>query len=169
MNITGSPNEIRQVLGFQSIDHPEARVHGPVVKEQNEDRYLLNVVYPAMRLEPKGGKDGFRDFASAGVVEKAAWRFMQKGAKLGMWHQEGYDHCAEVVESYIYRNPDPWFIKDDAGAIIQEVWEGDWLMGTILQPPTWSLYKAGLIGGVSPQGEAARIYSTPARLAQLRS
>ena len=156
-------------IEFTAVADPTVTARGPVIKADAPDRYLLNVVYPAMQLEKAGGRDGYRDFAGERAIEVAAWRFMMKGAKLGMWHQDGHDHCADVVESYIYRNPDPWIIKDEYGDIVQEVCKGDWCMGTILQPQTWALYEAGAIGGVSPQGVAARRYPSPERLAELRS
>jgi hypothetical protein len=152
---------------FQVTSTRETAV-GAIVKAEYPDRYLLSVAYPAMKADGKMAKDGHRDFASPEVVEKAAWRFMLNGANLGMWHKDGFDHCAEVVESYIYRNPEPWVIQATDGST-QTICKGDWLLGTILQEPTWALYQAGIIGGVSPQGAAARAQVSPERLAELRS
>ena len=148
---------------YHVVHQPQVTATGIVVKEGLEDRFLLTVAYPAWKADPSMAADGHRDFASDEVIEKAAWRFMLKGAKLGMWHQDGQDHCATVVESYIYRGPD--WMQDDG----QVVCKGDWLLGTILQPETWSLYKAGLIGGMSPQGAASRGEPSAETLARLRS
>ena len=157
----------REVL-YALGEPPQQEAVGTIVKSVDEDRYLLTVAYPADKLDANVAMDQHRDFAGAEVVEKAAWRFMQKGAKLGMWHQDGYDHCAEVVESYIYRNPVPWEVPAADGTV-QTVCKGDWLLGTILEPPTWALFKAGLIGGMSPQGRATRAAVSQERLAELRS
>jgi hypothetical protein len=46
---------------------------------------------------------------------------------------------------------------------------GDWLLGMVLEPDTWALYKSGKIGGVSPQGSAKRRVPTAEALSELRS
>lgn len=138
-----------------------------VIKADDEKRFLLTVAYPAMKADTAVAQDGHRDFGSAEVIEKAAWNFMLKGAKLGLWHQDGHDHCAKTAESYIYRGPD-WTITAADGTE-QVIKAGDWLLGVICEPGTWAMYKAGLIGGVSPQGSAKRRVPTPESLAQLRS
>lgn len=165
---TFAGGQLVKEVEFCVVGQPETATTGLVMKEGAEDRYLLTVAYPAMRLEKNMAADGHRDFASERVVEIAAWRFMQKGAQLGMWHQEGFEQAAECVESYIYRNPVPWDIPMPDGST-QQVCKGDWCVGSILQPPTWALYKAGLIGGMSPQGRAARGPASDSRLAELRS
>jgi hypothetical protein len=153
---------------YQLDEQPGGSHIGSIVKSVDEQRFLLSVAYPAMKAENNMAKDGYRDYAPADVVELGAWRFMLKGAELGMWHQDGYDHCAHVVESYIYRNPIPWEIESADGSV-QTICKGDWLVGTLLEPPTWALYKSGLIGGLSPQGRAARKAAPPDQVARLRS
>ena len=105
--------------------------------------------------------------ASAEVVEKAAWNFLRKGAKVGLWHEPGHDDAAEVVESYVWRG-EPWVIKA-ANGTDQTIMAGDWLVGLVLSEPTWELYKSGDIGGVSPQGRGKRKVPDAATLAKLRS
>lgn len=138
-----------------------------VLKASDEDRVLLTVAYPANKADTVQALDGYRDFASARVVEKAAWSFMRKGAKLGMWHQDGNDHCATTVESYIYRGPD-WVTKAADGSE-QTITAGDWLLAVECTPATWDLYKSGKLGGVSPQGTAKRRTPSDEALANLRS
>jgi hypothetical protein len=62
-----------------------------------------------------------------------------------------------VVESYIYRNDQPWDLGD--GLVVRK---GDWVVGAILSPEAWSLYKSGRISGWSPQGSARRHRARPA-------
>lgn len=138
-----------------------------VVKAIDEQRFLLTVAYPAMKADVGVAQDGHRDFAPADVVERAAHNFMLKGAKLGMWHEDGHDDCAEVVESYIWR-ADPWVVKAEDGST-QTIMPGDWLVGSILSEESWAMYKSGTIGGVSPQGRAQRKIPSADSLAQLRS
>lgn len=145
----------------------EADAVGTVIKADDEKRYLLTVAYPAMKADVSVAQDGFRDFAPAAVIEKAAWNFMLKGAKLGLWHEAGHEGCAQTVESYVYRGPD-WTIKADNGSD-QIIKAGDWLLGVICDEPTWAMYKSGAIGGVSPQGTAKRKKPTAESLAELRS
>jgi len=83
-----------------------------------------------------------------------------------MWHKEGYDP-GEVVENYIYRGP-TWIVKSDDGTE-QTIEPGDWLCGMILTPEVFAMYKAGIIGGASPQGKAKRRVPDADTLAQLRS
>ncbi|MFI5814843.1 XkdF-like putative serine protease domain-containing protein [Streptomyces sp. NPDC051643] len=117
----------------------------------NEQRYVLGVAYQAGR-DPviKAGTDGGRDFFSAEELEKAAWRFLQK-ADVGLFHADGTEGAATVVESYIYRGPD-WVLNNDV-----VVKSGDWLVGAILDERAWQLYKSGQVTGWSPQGKARRI------------
>jgi len=85
-----------------------------------------------------------------------------------MWHEKGHaDEAGEVVENYIWR-ADPWVIKAVDGTE-QVIMAGDWLVGMRLPPPTWALYKAGLIGGVSPQGGAKRRLPSAETLERVRS
>jgi Putative phage serine protease XkdF len=140
---------------------------GTVLKARAEDRFLLLVAYSANKM-PFRGADGFVDLACPEVLEKACWRFMDNGAQVGLWHQEGHEKAARIVENYIYRNPVPWVLEAPNGTH-QVIKEGDWVTGLILSKKTWKLYKAGLIGGASPQGGAARRYASPETLARVRS
>ena len=144
-----------------------SEMSGFVIKSDDEKRFLLTVAYPAMKADASVGKDKHRDFASADVVEKAAWNFLRKGAKVGLWHEPGHDDAAEVVESYVWRG-EPWLIKA-ANGTDQTIMAGDWLVGLVLSEPTWELYKSGDIGGVSPQGRGKRKVPDAATLAKLRS
>jgi len=141
-------------------------VPGAVLKADDAKRYLLTVAYPAYK-DAAVGADGFRDAASEEVVERAAWNFMRKGARVGMWHKRGFDKAAQVVENYIWRG-EPWAIKAADGTE-QVVMPGDWLVGMVLSEPTWALYKAQVIGGVSVQGGAKRRVPTPDTLERVRS
>lgn len=118
----------------------------------DEQRYVLGVAYQAGR-DPmiKRGADGGRDFFSKEELEKAAWGFLQNGPETGLFHADGTEGAATVVESYIYRGPD-WHIGNDV-----VVKSGDWLVGAILDEHAWELYKAGRVTGWSPQGSARRI------------
>jgi hypothetical protein len=122
---------------------------GLVLKESEEDRFLLMMAYSPNKM-PLRGADGFVDLAPARVIEKACWRFSQNGAQAGLWHEEGHEQAYKVVENYIYRNDVPWIEGD------QTVRKGDWIIGGICAPPTWDLYKTGQIGGGSLQGGAQR-------------
>jgi hypothetical protein len=122
-----------------------------VVKAIPEQRFLLGVAYqagPDQRIQR--GADGGRDFFTAAELEKAAWSFMREGPRVGRFHLDGTEGAAEPVESFIWRFP-PW---DAGGGVV--VKDGDWLIGSVLDPPSWDLYKRGLIGGYSPQGRAMR-------------
>lgn len=140
---------------------------GLVVKAQSAKRYLLTVAYPAYKADVAIAADGHIDIAPSEIVERACWSFMRKGAHLGMWHEDGHSDCGEVVENYVYR-ADPWVIKAADGTE-QIIMPGDWLVGLILTPRNWSMYEAGLIGGVSPQGRAQRQSPSQETLALMRS
>lgn len=142
-------------------------VAGMVVKSEEDQRYTLTVAYPANKPDVAIAQDGFRDFASAGAVEKAAWSYLRKSPNVGLWHQGGTDGSGEVCESYIYRGPD-WTIQASDGSQ-QVIKSGDWLMGIIWSEESWPLVKQGLIGGVSPQGRAKRRTPDAADVARLRS
>lgn len=117
-----------------------------------EQRYVLGIAYQAGK-DPRirKGADGGRDFFTPEELEKAAWRFLQEGPSVGLFHADDTDGAGTVVESYIYRGPD-WDVGD--GVIVKA---GDWLVGAILDDRAWQLYKAGHITGWSPQGLARRI------------
>ncbi len=119
----------------------------------DEQRYVLGVAYqagPDERIET--ARDGGRDYFTHAELEKAAWRFLRQDHTVGLGHMNGTEGSAEVVESYIYRGPD-W----STGDVI--VKSGDWLIGAILDPIAWELYKIGVIDGWSVQGTARRMRS----------
>src|SRR5665213_4359994 len=98
-------------------------VTGSVVKANDENRFLLLVAYSPNEM-PHRGADGFIDVVSHDVLEKACWKFMDNGAKVGLWHEKGTEHCGRVVENYVYRGPD-WSFNN------QVVKAGTWLVGVI--------------------------------------
>jgi hypothetical protein len=144
----------------------EPAVTGQVLKADETNRFVLMVAYSANKM-PHRGADKFVDVATPHVLEKACWRFMDHGARVGLWHEDGHEDCARVVENSVYRNPKPWVIKCPNGQT-ETIREGDWIVGMILDEPTWAMYKAGLIGGASPQGECRRSPASPETLARMR-
>ena len=146
---------------------PAVGLAGVVVKSTEEQRYTLTVAYPANKPDVSVAQDGFRDFADAVAVEKAAWSYLRTSPNIGLWHENGTDGAGEVCESYIYRGPD-WLIKAADGSE-QLIKAGDWLMGIIWSEASWPLVKQGLIGGVSPQGRAKRRMPDAAAVANLRN
>lgn len=167
MRVTVDDDGTVTIVTPQAPPAPARDIAGLVLKSDDEKRFLLTVAYPAMKADTSVAADGHIDFAPAPVVETAAWNFLRKGAKVGLFHKPGHADAAEVVESYIWRG-DPWVVKAADGTD-QTIMPGDWLVGMVLQPDTWSLYKSGVIGGVSPQGTAKRKKPDPSTLAQLRS
>lgn len=132
-----------------------------------EQRYVLGVAYQAGR-DPRiaKGVDGGRDFFTEAELERAAWSLLVNGPRVGAFHLPGTDEDggqAQIVESYIYRNDEPWVIPGGPGQEPVIVRKGDWLVGAILSERAWQLVKAGKIGGWSPQGVARR--RTPVRRA----
>jgi hypothetical protein len=121
----------------------------------DEQRYVLGIAYQA-GPDPKikKGLDGRREFISEVELEKAAFHFLRNGPVAGLFHADGTQGAAEIVESYIYRGPD-WHVSGPDGAMTT-VKKGDWLVGAILSPQAWDLYKRGEITGWSPQGKARR-------------
>lgn len=116
-----------------------------------EQRYVLGVAYqagPDPRIQR--GADGGRDYFTAEELEKAAWGFLRKGRQVGMFHADGTEGHAEIVESYVWRGPD-WDLGD--GVVVKA---GDWLIGAVLDEVAWDLYKRGKVTGWSPQGSAKR-------------
>ena len=148
----------------------EAPAEHAVLKARDEDHFLLMVAYSPNRM-PLRGADKMIDLGGDDeVMEKGCWRFMAKGAKTGMFHQEGHGDEAVCVENGIYRNDEPWVVKDTKGEPTGEiVRKGDWLVGFILSDYAWGLYKSGQIGGVSMQGGARRKPASAAALARVRS
>jgi hypothetical protein len=137
-----------------------------VIKADQADRFLLMVSYSPTRM-PKRGADGYTDLVSPKVLEETAWGWLGKGGKLGLFHEDGHEAAARCVESSIHRGPD-WVIKGPDGTP-QTIREGDWLIGAILSPAAWRMYKQGLIAGASPQGRARRRPASRESLARLRS
>lgn len=120
-----------------------------------EQRFALGIAYRA-GVDPAitKGQDGGRDFFTADELEKAAFSFIKNGSRVGLFHLDGTDEdggAAQVVESYIYRNDEPWDLGD--GLVVRK---GDWVVGAILSPKAWDLHKAGRITGWSMQGIAKR-------------
>lgn len=124
--------------------------------EPAEQRYLLTVAYQAGMDEAIAkGQDGHRDFFTPLELEKAAWSFLGDGGRqVGLFHLDGTEGAAQVVESYIYRGPD-WELTAVDGST-QVVKSGDWLLGLVCDEKAWRLVKADLVAGVSPQGAAKR-------------
>lgn len=123
-----------------------------LVCKSEEKRFVLGIAYQA-GPDPRiaKGVDGGRDFFTEDELEKAAWNFMLKGQQHGVYHIDGTEGAARPVESFIYRNPQPWVVADDL-----VVKQGDWCLGAILDPKAWDLYKSGRLNGWSPQGVARR-------------
>lgn len=119
-----------------------------------ESRFVLGLAYqagPDRRI--RRGADGGRDFFTDDELEKACWGFMRmRRQRSGLFHADGTLDHIDPVENYIYRNPVPWVVSDDL-----VVKQGDWVLGGILDEPTWQLYKDGLITGWSPQGTGRRV------------
>jgi hypothetical protein len=123
-----------------------------------EQRFILGIAYRA-GADPAiaKGMDGGRDFLSEAELEQACWRWAQGGPRVGLFHLDGTETGADgeatatVVESYIYRSEIPWDLGD--GLVVRK---GDWVVGAILSPAAWLLYKQGRISGLSPQGIARR-------------
>jgi hypothetical protein len=142
-------------------------IAGTLIKSDEERRYTLTVAYPANKPDRGVAKDGYRDFAGPGAIEDAAWGYLLKSPKVGLWHAEGTEGAGDVVESYIWRGPD-WPVTAADGST-QVVKAGDWLVGIRWTQETWPLVKEGRIGGVSMQGTATRRTPSPQSLAELRS
>ena len=137
-----------------------------VIKADNERRYTLGVSYPAMKPDVGVAQDGHIDFVGAEALEKTAWDWMTNHRNIGLFHKSGTEGHATVVESYIYRGPD-WEVEVDGDTYVIKA--GDWLLGTVWDEYGWTLVKAGLVRGFSPQGGARRTTPTAERLSELRS
>lgn len=121
-----------------------------------EQRYVLGIAYqagPDQRI--RKSQDGGRDYFTEAELEKAAFSFLRNGPRVGLFHADGTEGAATVVESYIYRGPD-WPVAAPDGTVTV-VKAGDWLVGAILDPVAWDLYQSGKVTGWSPQGTARRI------------
>lgn len=113
-------------------------------------RYVLAIAYQAGPDERiVTGADGSRDYFSEAELEKAAWAFMQGPRGIGLYHEDGTEGHATVVESYISRSP-AWEMNGTT------VPTGSWLIGLILDDIAWGLFQDGHITGLSPQGTAKR-------------
>ena len=108
-----------------------------------DSHYTLGVAYPADRV------DGHGDFMKAATVRETAWGYIEKGAKVGLQHQERTLGHGRVVESYIYQGPD-WAING------QVVKSGDWMLGVVWDAQVWPLIKTGRLKGWSIQGAGTR-------------
>lgn len=154
----GSPPEVAK-------EASEPITTGTVLKADEENRFLLLVAYSPNKM-PQRGADGYIDIVRPEVLEKACWKFMDNGAKVGLWHEDGHADSARVVENYIHRGPD-WVLKAPNGQT-QTIKAGDWVVGLICSPSTWNLYKSGQIGGASPQGGAERKRASQDLLAKIK-
>lgn len=140
---------------------------GLLIKADEEKRIATFVSYPVNKADVAVAADHHMDFASREVVERAAWNWMAKGARLGLWHRESTQDF-ECVESWLHRGAD-WVIKAVDGTE-RRIVEGDWLITVRAKSPTgWQMIKSNLIGGASPQGGARRRDPSAQALANLRS
>lgn len=141
--------------GFKLAPQPSAG--DPLLKSGavEEKRFVLGVAHPAGWSDKLvKGLDGHRDWMSPDTVEKAAWGHLTDGRQIGLRHRDGTVGAAQVVESYIWRGPD-WSVTDTLGHT-QVIKSGDWVLGAILDEPTWQQYKAGEFLGWSVQGGGRR-------------
>lgn len=139
-----------------------------LVKAVEERRYTLGLAYPAMVPDKAVAMDGHIDFAGPELLEKTAWGWMAKHRDIGLFHKDGTEGHATVVESYIYRGPD-WLVTSPVDGREYAIKAGDWMLGTIWDRYGWQLVKEGLVRGWSPEGAARRVVPTAERLAELRS
>lgn len=146
-------------------DAPEVALKA--VAAAPERHYTLALAYPANRADRKVAADGFRDFAAPDILEEAAWKYMRKGARVGLLHHKGTDGHGVVVESYIYRGPD-WEITTPIGEKTM-IKAGDWLIGTIWDDLAWDAIKRRKLTGMSPQAKVRRRIPSAEALAGLRS
>jgi hypothetical protein len=149
---------------FKGLD---ADVALKAVSMEPEHQYTLALAYPANRADRSVAADGFRDFVKADVLEKAAWNYLKKGAKVGLLHHKGTEGRGVVVESYIYRGPD-WNVVTPSGETTM-IKAGDWLIGTIWDNLAWRAIKARKLTGMSPQAKVRRRIPSAEDLAGLRS
>lgn len=129
-----------------------------IIKDRTEQQYVLGVAWePGKQDRITVGRDGGRDFMNEVEVEKAAWRLLASGLdgdEVALFHTDGTEGHARVVESYVYRGPD-WSLTNTAGQDVV-IKSGTWLVGALLDDPAWHLYKTGRIGGLSTWGTATR-------------
>lgn len=133
-----------------------------VVKATSELRLTTGLAYPAFKADVSVARDGYRDFASKDVLRKCAHNYLRNPG-VSLYHRQGTDGHAEVVESYVWPDGAPdWSVGD---VVIKE---GDWLVTCIWDEETWPLVKSGVIRGWSPEGGARRAVPDAERLALLR-
>ena len=145
-----------------------------LVKAIAEERFTLNLIYPADKADVAKAIDGHRDFASKAVVRKAAHDFIRNHGRVGTFHTaytgQGIEEgAADMVQNFIWPDEVPdWAIKcvDGSEVIIKS---GDWLGGFIWTPDWWELVKAGQLNGISPEGKVKRRKPSQAAVAALRS
>lgn len=119
-----------------------------------EQRLFECVVYKAGKSDLiQTGADGYADWASPEVIEKACANFLRDGGRqIGVQHTDGTVGVAEVWASYTWPSDDPWIYK---GRVVAE--KGDWIMkGHVLDDQTWNDIKAGRLTGLSMQGFGKR-------------
>ena len=126
-----------------------------VVKAVDSKRFTLGMAYPAFDPDVAIAADGFRDVASADLIEQAAWRYMGEHRQVGLYHFTPETAAGTVVESYIWRGPD-WICTAVDGTE-QIIVAGDWLLGTIWTPRAWDAITSGEVDGLSFRGKAARM------------
>ena len=117
-------------------------------------RYVLGIAHQPGR-DPRitKGADGGRDIFTEAELEKASFSLLANGSPLvGIGHADGTTAgTARIVESYIYRNDQPWDLGD--GNVVTK---GTWLVGAILSPEAWQAHLDGHLTGWSVQGTARR-------------
>ena len=126
-----------------------------MLKATEEQRYVLGVAYQPGR-DPRiaKGVDGGRDYFTEAELEKAAWSLLAGGDPVvGLFHADGTEGAATIVESYVLRQD--WSTKSSDGEDLV-IKAGSWLVGAILDEHSWAMYKAGRITGFSPQGTGTR-------------
>lgn len=125
--------------------------HVRIVKaDQPEARYVLGVAYPGGSPDDT---DGHGEFMRPEELERTAWAYLAE-RQIGLWHEDGTTGHLRPVESYIYRGPD-WTLTDISGNT-QVIKAGDWLLGAIADPQSWSLIKSGRANGWSIDGAGKR-------------
>jgi Putative phage serine protease XkdF len=93
---------------------------------------------------------------------------MSKHRNINLFHADDTLGHGNVVESYIYRGPD-WKVPSPVDGKDYVIKSGDWLLGSTWDDYGWSLVKAGLVNGWSPEGGAQRDMKPSAdKLASLR-
>lgn len=120
------------------------------------ERYVLGIAYQAGRDERiMKGQDGNRDWFAPAELRKAAASFM-KSLEAGVLHLDNTFGHIQITESYCWPEGAPdWIVKTAAGDVVVKA--GDWLVGGILDEPTWRAVKDGRLTGWSPQGTGVRI------------